>query len=172
MRAEALVGLIAESVRLRVFAAVALGAATEEQVQSMTGLADGDIKIALRRLAEGGLVISVDGRLVVQLGVLQQAAGKKAENRPERVRDAVLRAFIVGGRLVSIPVRHGRRHTVLEHIVTRFEPGVRYSEKEVTAILITLHPDHVALRRHLVDHGLLARESDGSSYWRIGGPAA
>jgi hypothetical protein len=57
---------------------------------------------------------------------------------------------------------------VLEHIAALFEPGVRYPEREVDAILRAWHPDHAALRRYLVDEQLLAR--DAGEYWRIGGP--
>jgi hypothetical protein len=75
MDAEALVALLAEYVRLRVFAAIALGAVTVGQVQSMTGFTESDVSDAVRRLADGGLVALVDGGLVVQIGVLQAAAG-------------------------------------------------------------------------------------------------
>ena len=44
-----------------------------------------------------------------------------------------------------------------------FEPGTRYTEKEVDAILRTWcaggATDHVSLRRFLVDEGLLTREA-------------
>lgn len=173
MSAEALVGLLAEYVRLRVFAAVALGAINTGQVQSMTGFAESDVLVAVRSLMDGGLVTTVDGGLVVQIGVLQRAAGRvesAAARSPDRLREAVLRAFIVDGRLVSIPSKRSRRHVVLEYIVTRFQPGVRYHEREVDAVLMTFHPDHASLRRHLIDHDLLARDRDGASYWRIGGP--
>lgn len=57
---------------------------------------------------------------------------------------------------------------VLEHLVAAFEPGVRYREREVDAVLRSWHPDHASLRRYLVDEDLLARE--GGIYRRIGGP--
>ncbi|MEP6851937.1 MAG: DUF2087 domain-containing protein [bacterium] len=49
-----------------------------------------------------------------------------------------------------------------------FEPGRRYAEPEVNAILIAFFADYAALRRHLVDEGLLTR--DRGVYWRTGGP--
>jgi len=56
---------------------------------------------------------------------------------------------------------------VLEHLVRVFEPGVRYPEREVNALLAVWHPDVAALRRYLVDEGLLTREA--GVYWRSGG---
>src|ERR671939_485499 len=84
-----------------------------------------------------------------------------------RAEDAVLSAFVRDGRLVSIPAQQSKRRVVLEHIVRVFEPGVRYPEREVNALLAVWHPDHAALRRYLVDEGLLSRE--GGLYWRTGG---
>jgi hypothetical protein len=48
-----------------------------------------------------------------------------------------------------------------------FEPGLRYDEREVSFRLQMFHEDYAALRRYLVDEGLLTR-ADGV-YWRSGG---
>jgi hypothetical protein len=81
--------------------------------------------------------------------------------------DAVLSAFVRDGRLTSIPVQLSKRRVVLDHIVRVFEPGVRYPEREVNALLAVWHPDVAALRRYLVDEGMLSRA--GGEYWRTGG---
>ena len=84
-----------------------------------------------------------------------------------RPRDAVLRTFIVDGRVPQLPSAWAKRRIVLEHIAAVFEPGVKYPEKEVNAILRAWNDDHAALRRYLVDETLLER-GDGL-YWRAGG---
>ncbi len=71
------------------------------------------------------------------------------------------------GRLTSIPAHRAKRLVVLDHLVRVFEPGVRYPEREVNALLAVWHPDTAALRRYLVDEGLLSR--DAGVYWRSGG---
>jgi hypothetical protein len=174
MTPDVLVGLLAEPLRMRVFAAVVLGAATPAEVASRTGLTLREVVEALRRLSDGGLV-SVDAPLVAHVDVFKEAArgtsstrGSAEELDPDRARAAVLRAFLVDGRLVAFPAARGKRRIVLEHIVAAFEPGVRYTEREVDAILRAWHPDHAALRRYLVDEELLTR--DAGVYWRIGGP--
>lgn len=82
-----------------------------------------------------------------------------------------MRAFLDDGRLVRLPARWGRRRVVLEHVAQSFEPGRRFPEEEVDAVLRAWcaggGTDHVTVRRHLVDEGLLSRE-DGV-YWRSGG---
>ena len=56
---------------------------------------------------------------------------------------------------------------MLERIAIEFEPGVRYDERTVNAIVARFHHDHAAIRRYLVDEGFLARER--GEYWRSGG---
>jgi hypothetical protein len=46
---------------------------------------------------------------------------------------------------------------------------VVYTEKQVNAIIARFHEDVAGLRRDLIDRGMLARERDGSRYWRPDG---
>ena len=79
----------------------------------------------------------------------------------------ILRTFFAGTRLTSIPIPRAKRRVVLERIVQEFEPGVRYQERTVNRIVEAFHEDYAALRRYMVDEGLLTR-ADGV-YWRTGG---
>ncbi|NJC81286.1 DUF2087 domain-containing protein [Planosporangium mesophilum] len=167
-------GLLAETDRLRVFSAVVLGADLPSTVADRTGLAARTVVAALRRLQHGGLVDVVDGRFVAQVDAFKDSvreyAPQPAETEPldpDRQKDAILRTFIVDGRLVRIPAAHGKRRVILEHLAACFEPGVKYPEKAVDAILRAWYPDYASLRRYLVDEALLAREN--AVYWRVGG---
>lgn len=71
------------------------------------------------------------------------------------------------GRLKTIPAQKKKLAAVLRHIVQAFEPGVRYTEKQVNELLTRFHEDTASLRRELIGFKLLARESDGSAYWRV-----
>jgi hypothetical protein len=82
--------------------------------------------------------------------------------------EKVLRSYLRDGRLVAMPRGGRKRQIVLEHVVQRFEPGRKYPEDDVNVILRDVGEDVAALRRHLVDAGLLDRA--GGEYWRIGGP--
>jgi hypothetical protein len=84
--------------------------------------------------------------------------------------EAVLRTFFRDGRLTEIPTKASKRRVVLERIAVEFDPGIRYEEREVNAILGRFHTDHAALRRSLVDEGFLSR--DHGIYWRTGGRVA
>jgi hypothetical protein len=171
----ALCGLLAESDRLQVFAAVVLGARTPSEVESTTGLSARLVEPAIRRLQQGGLLRISDGELAAADEAFKDAVRQNAAPAapqptldPDRQRDLILRTFISDGRLTQIPVAQAKRTVVLEHIASSFEPGIRYPEREVNAILRAWHDDHAALRRYLVDAGLLSR--DNNVYWRSGGP--
>ncbi len=83
-------------------------------------------------------------------------------------RERVLRAFLdADGRLTAIPAKRSKRLVVLDLLARVFEPGQRYPELEVNALLRAFHDDVAALRRYLVDEGFLDR-ADGV-YWRTGG---
>lgn len=172
--ATALVGLLADAHRRRIFAAVELGARHIEEVIAATGLSSTQVAKALGRLVDGGLIVQGDDGLTVA-GESFQLAAREANMRPASTEfddlpgeaRKVLRAFVVDGRLQSIPVAPAKRMVVLDWLAQEFEPGQHYTEKMVNLILGQRFADTAALRRYLVDAGLLDRA--GGEYWRAGG---
>jgi hypothetical protein len=79
-----------------------------------------------------------------------------------------LRPFVTDGRITIMPTRRAPRLLLLDQVAQAFEPGRRYDEATVNGVLKTVTDDHAALRRYLVDEGLLSRTADGT-YWRSGG---
>lgn len=177
MRSDDLCRLLAEPERLAAYAAVVLGARTVAEVAEAAGLELRAAAGAVHRLAGGGLIHDDPdgGGLVADRAAFKDAVRQAAPKPelaqpldPDPTRAAVLRAFIRDGRLVQLPATWSKRRVVLEHIVAAFEPGVRYPERAVDAVLRAWHPDHATLRRYLVDEELMAREA--GEYWRVGGP--
>jgi DNA-binding HxlR family transcriptional regulator len=70
------------------------------------------------------------------------------------------------GSLKTIPAQRKKLEAVLRHVVQAFEPGKRYSEKQVNKILSGFHEDTASLRRELVGYGLMKHEGGGGDYWR------
>lgn len=82
-------------------------------------------------------------------------------------RRKVLKAYLnADGSLRQIPSQPAKLQIILDYVVEAFSPGVIYSEKEVNMLMRRFHVDTAALRRYLVDRGMLERKSDGSQYWR------
>jgi hypothetical protein len=71
------------------------------------------------------------------------------------------------GSIRQIPFLPSKLSIILNYLIPAFTMGADYTEKEVNAILRRFHEDTAGLRRDLVEAGLLARESDGSRYWRV-----
>ena len=175
--AEALVGLLAEESRLKVVAAVALGAATEGEIAAAAALPPKTVRKALDRLARGGIVeAGGDGRLRVATErfkeAAQRVAAERPQSRPEELgatadQAQVVRNYLVDGRLTHIPAARSKRLVVLDFLAGQFEPGRVYPEDQVNYTLGRFHPDYAALRRYLVEEELLERR-DGF-YWRMGG---
>lgn len=168
MTPEQLVGLLAEPTRLRVVAALALGARTSAEIATAAALDTRVVLKALRRLESVGLVSLEATGLVLHAELFKEVASAA----PSTPADPVFGVFVRDGKLMSFPANAGKRRAVLEHVVQSFEPGRRYPEKQVNAVLREWcdggEADHVTLRRYLIDAGLLSR--DNEAYWRSGGP--
>jgi len=174
---EALVGLLAEESRLKVVSAIVLGAATDQEVVSATGLDSRTVRKALERLIRGGVVDAASGsrlRVVIERfkEAAQSAAAARPQPRPEALgatadQASVLRNYLDDGKLTHIPPQRSKRRVVLDFLAGQFEPGRTYPEEQVNYLLGRFHVDYAALRRYLVEEELLERR-DGF-YWRTGG---
>ncbi len=119
---------------------------------------------------KAGDIFSLDTDALEQLSK-QQFSGTREpvplapdlEPKARRVLESFLKADVAKRQL---PAQAAKLKIVMEYVVTAFEPGGNYTEKEVNAILRTFFADTASLRRALVEAGLLARKSDGSRYWR------
>jgi hypothetical protein len=78
-----------------------------------------------------------------------------------RYESRVLRAFVRDGRLVSIPAQDRKRQVVLRWLLdAAFPDDVPYEERDVNMRLALIHRDVAALRRYLIEAGLMTRSSD------------
>ncbi len=96
------------------------------------------------------------------------AAQSNDANADDFARSVIKNYSLPDGRLKEIPLQEKKLQAVLNHVVQVFEPGARYSEKQVNQALEHFNPDFATLRRCLVDRHMLEREVNGTSYWRPG----
>lgn len=110
---------------------------------------DSDFKQVVRaRMAETG-----EGYTAAR-AALQREAYDAARTEQERL---VGRLF-TDGRIERVPAKRKVRAAVLLEVVSRFEPGREYAEKEVNEVLLSVHEDFAYLRRELVNYRYLERE--------------
>lgn len=168
---------LADPERLRVAGALARAEATTSGLADALGLPIPRIRKHLNRLTATGVVRLSEDRTTYRLDArtLRWAAEQVGPPRDAGLalgaanedEEAVLRTFFRNGRLIEIPAKESKRRIVLERIALEFEPGVRYDERTVNAIVGRFFNDHAAIRRYLVDEGFLSRAS--GEYWRTGG---
>ncbi len=125
------------------------------------------IALRVERLGELGRALdAIDPLAAASAPPLVDAAGLPLP--PDEAK--VLRAFVAGDRLVSIPVHPRKRDVVLRWLLERcFAEDRPYPEKEVNQRLALHHPDVASLRRYLVDEGYLSRAA--GIYRRTARPA-
>lgn len=88
------------------------------------------------------------------------------EDVNQEQKEAIYKAYLNPERthIKSWPASHKKACIIMEWVGTFFKEDVVYSEKEVNAILKTIFPDFVMIRRMAVDIGLLSREPSGATY--------
>ena len=78
---------------------------------------------------------------------------------PTPEEQKTLRAYLVDGRLTTIPAQPKKRDVVLRFLLERvFTEDRAYPEPEVNQRLALFHPDVAALRRYLYDEGYVDRD--------------
>jgi ArsR family transcriptional regulator len=85
--------------------------------------------------------------------------GLTDEVEEDAYRKKVLNTFFKHGRLVSIPAQFKKRLIILNKLADEFEPERDYTELEVNQVLVEFNEDVASLRRGLISHGLMERES-------------
>lgn len=165
---------MASAERLRVIGALVRGRATQAEIAGQLHVPVRDVFDHLAFLAHVGVVREEDGVYELDEKAIDSLARGQFEGRrpqyeekPEDVRK-VLKAYLnADGMIKQIPLEKKKLLVILNFIVDAFAFDANYTEKEVNTILRRFNVDTAALRRYLVDHGFMARESDGSKYWRV-----
>lgn len=167
--------------RLAVAGALAVRPMTTDDLVEATGRDRRTVLAVIGDLRGAELVVRDGDRYCLDVDALRDAAKESAEieipmdpaigfGMTEDERQILARYF--SGRVLNeIPVQRARRLVVLQRLALEFDVGRRYVESEVNEMLGAFHPDWSALRRNLVDEGLLDREprGGGNLYWRSGG---
>jgi hypothetical protein len=173
----AFVKAMSDADRLRMIGALAKGPARSADVAAELGIPFRDAMNHLAFLEFVGVVTKTDEIFSLNPAGLEalskrQFAGGRETYTPAPDLDAKSRKVLViylnsDGSIKQIPQQTSKLRVILEYLVTAFTPLVDYTEKEVNTILRRFHVDVSGLRRDLIDSGLMARESNGSRYWRV-----
>lgn len=170
---------LADPTRLRIAGRLAGEPMSDADLAAALDLSLGSVRRQLAKLVDSGLVsvagkgpgarhtlrleaVAALGRHLAELEPdarepLGPGVGPAGEDLPADVA-RVLRGFFEADRLTTIPATGSKRLVVLRYLRDRcFSEDRAYPEKEVNQRLAIFHPDVAALRRYMVDEGLMTR---------------
>ena len=167
--------------RLRIIGVLAKRKANKSEIAGRLNMPLRDIVDHLAFLEHVG-VVSLKGNLYrlssekIESIARQQLREEKPEYVPapdldEKSRKVLASCLEPDGSIKRLPSQPSQLKVILNYLVQAFTPGIDYTEKEVNTIIRRFHVDVSGLRRDLIDAGLMARERDGSRYWRADRPA-
>ncbi|MDR3574300.1 MAG: metalloregulator ArsR/SmtB family transcription factor [Anaerolineaceae bacterium] len=177
---------LADENRLKIIGLLAQHPYSVEKLAEAIGLGVSTTSHHLSRLSKAGLVSSrTDGHYYIyslQTDTLKTMAQhllhdeelpRLSENLPQGASSEetydrkVLANFTDSeGRITAFPAQEKKHLALLRYVLKAFEPGVRYSEKQVNEILVRYNDDTATLRRGLVESHMMSREGGGRAYWR------
>lgn len=162
--------------RLRIIGLLSQRSATRKEVADQLNLSVKDSLTHLGFLEFVGVITQTDGVFTLDQDKLA-TLGKDTlvgandvfipdENLDEISKKTLRDCLNADGSIRHIPEQKNIR-PILNYLIENFEFERNYTEREVNAVIKRFHVDTAGLRRDLVDAGMLARESDGSRYWRV-----
>jgi len=141
-----------------------------ERLADRLGVSAPTVSFHLKKLINAGLVQARKEQYYTMYSVCKETLNfnvlniiatddmdDEAAQRDKAYREGVLNAFFKYGKLKTIPAQLKKRKIVLEEICKSFQVGQDYTEKEVNLIIADFNDDFAALRRGMIDFGLMKR---------------
>ncbi len=173
---------LADANRLKLVGLLARQPHTVEELAALVGLSASTTSHHLARLEQAGLVSARVDRhshyYSLETEALQGMAetilkkenltGLSAEVDRDAFERKVLKSFTnPDGSIKAFPTQEKKFLVLLRHALLAFEPGVRYTEKQVNEILLRYNEDTALLRRSFIEYHMMEREGGGGLYWRV-----
>lgn len=173
---------LADENRLKIIGLLSQEAHTVEQIAALLNIGVSTTSHHLARLSKAGLVeVRTDGHYYfysLRVDVLREMSqrllkdealpGLSAEVDLDAYDRKVLKTFTdEEGRITAFPVQEKKYLVLLRYVLQAFEPGKRYTEKQVNEILSRYNEDTAELRRNLVVYRMMDRQGGGGEYWRL-----
>jgi biotin operon repressor len=149
-----------------------------ERLAQRLNLTPSTISFHLKKLEDAGIVYSTKDQYyqvyhlvesILKENILDLIKDESPEaalqkERDENYRRKVVESFFEYGKLKNIPAQRKKRLIILQEILKEFEPGRKYTEKEVNLIIANFHDDFCTIRREMISEGMMQRE--GAIYQR------
>lgn len=155
---RALLAALSDDSAREVYARVVLG---ESAAPALDALPPARARRVVTALTSAGLLIETPEGYSASPTVFADAL----KAAPHAARPTGVDRFFTEGRLTHYPSRAGDRREVLAAVASRvLADGERLTEPEINERLGTVVDDVAAIRRYLVDEGLIERTRSGTEY--------
>ena len=161
---------LADPERLRIAGLIADRALTTAEIATELELPTEAVTVHLALLGRGGLITTTKDRherrmrlraerlVEIDAWCAVQLESGLGEARPDGSVTLNVRQFFRGKRLVSYPAKQSLKLEVLSVLLADFARDTDYPEADVNEIIYRRGGDYAALRRDLVDFGLMTRD--------------
>lgn len=166
-----------DPVRLKIAGRLAVQPQTIAELCSSLNLPVEQVQKPLDQLVEIGLVsLENDHYRLDGTALAAWVETVHSENKPDKqvqepeagdvFERKTLRDFLhPDGSIKAFPAQEKKFLVLVRYALQVFEPGARYTEKQVNELLRRYHPDTALLRRSMIDYGYMARQE--GIYWRL-----
>jgi len=170
MKALQLFKGLADESRLEIIRLLQQKAWCVEDLAEELHLAVSTVSAHLKKLQQAGLVYPVKVQyyslyhlkkeiLDMKLQELIPADHATEDDAVETLRKKVLQTYFEDGKVKRLPTQNKKRWIVYLEIIRLFEAARIYSEKEINAVISSIHEDYCLVRRELVEEGVLERQN-------------
>jgi hypothetical protein len=171
---------LADANRLKIVGLLAQGEYTVEQLAEMLELRPSTVSHHLTRLSKARLVSarseSYYNVYYLETNTLEAMSQRllaretfpavTAEVDMDAYDRKVINTFCeADGRIRQFPAQQKKFEAILRYVIQEFDPGMRYSEKQVNEILKNYSDDTATLRRGFIEFKMMQREGGGGEYW-------
>jgi hypothetical protein len=174
----AIMKALADPSRLAIINSLLDGPQYVEELANRHALAPSTVSFHLRKLENAGLVSSHKEQYYVifkannaifdtslrEIVAAHPVSRELQDQRMVAYQTKVLQTFFSNDRLEKLPAQHKKRIIILEQFAAKFNLNQRYTEQEVTALIVPMYDDYCLIRRLLIDEEFIRR--DGTTYWR------
>lgn len=93
-----------------------------------------------------------------ELVIPSESSGSAEALREEMYRRKVIKSFMPDGICRVMPAQIKKRMIIYEEIMSQFEVGREYHEKEVNELISRIHEDYCTVRRAFIGMGWMSRK--------------
>jgi predicted transcriptional regulator len=164
---------LADTSRLRVLNSLMDKPRYVEEIAVALNLAASTVSFHLKKLEKAGLIKKTKDQYYIIYGLNEDILNLSLreltsfnniekfaqEERREKYRQKVLKAFMKNNKLLRLPVQKKKRTIILEEFLRKMHDNTLYTETEINDIILQHYEDYCTIRRLMIEEKMMIREN-------------